>query len=199
MDHAAPPATTSGDLDPTDALFLKAWIQAHPSLFRRAERLTRGDSHTAQDRLSQTALKALPAFRRSPEIIRNPEGFLFLVLEHVHVDALRRESREKRIFDNSASDRIETCQAPTSLNDQLENRDMIGQIGRQLSTLSETQQRLFNLMFLLERPYSEIADEFKITQALVRKRVQLLRTKLSLAVGHSQNRSRNVRRDECSC
>lgn len=189
MDPSFLPPKTTGDVDPADTVFLKAWVQVRPSLFRRAQRLTRGDSHTAQDRLSQTAVKALPVFRRSCHMIRNPEGFLFLMLEHVHVDALRRENRERRLFDDSAADRIETCRGPTSLHDHLEDRDMIGRISRQLNTLSESQRRLFDLVFLSERSYGEIADELRITQALVRKRVQLLRTHLRHVVGHSQSQS----------
>lgn len=44
--------------------------------------------------------------------------------------------------------------------------------------LSDAQRMLFQLKFEEERPYSEIAAAFGISEALARKRVELLRKKL---------------------
>ena len=57
--------------------------------------------------LSVTALKSLEVLRRIPERIRDPQGFLFLVLRHVHLDSARQEAREKRVFDKEAMWRME--------------------------------------------------------------------------------------------
>ena len=57
-------------------------------------------------------------------------------------------------------------------------QEELEQVRQALMQLSDAQRMLFQLKFEEERPYSEIAAAFGISEALARKRVELLRKKL---------------------
>lgn len=165
-----------------DRLFEESWRAVYPELTRRANRRARGNITLAQEWLSATAIKALLFFRRSSERIREPQGFLFLVLEHVFIDSLRRSKREGQLFDYSIDlehDHQALLAAPwVSVLERTELCERLAQVSRQVEQLSSTQRRLFALRFIDDLPYPQIAAELGITQPLVRKRVQLLRAAL---------------------
>ncbi|WP_230014235.1 RNA polymerase sigma factor [Pseudomonas chlororaphis] len=165
-----------------DRLFEASWRAVYPELMRRANRRARGNLTLAQEWLSSTAVKALLFFRRSPERIREPQGFLFLVLDHVFLDSLRRSKREEQLFDYSidlALDHQALLAAPcVSVFESTEQFERLVQLGCRLEQLPLPQRRLFEMRFVEELPYPQIAAELGIAQPLVRKRVQLLREAL---------------------
>ncbi|PAU65647.1 RNA polymerase subunit sigma-70 [Pseudomonas sp. PIC25] len=176
-----------------DRLFEQSWRAVQPNLRKRAQRLARGDRERAEEWLSNTALKALLFLRRAPERVRDPEGFMFLVLEHVYLDSARHHQRESRLFDHGVdlhSEQIDRFASPANLLERLEQLERLAQIGAAVARLPLPQQRLFELRFIEERPYADIADELGITQPLVRKRVQLLRNRLGDQI-FSQGRSQH--------
>ncbi|MGE7955771.1 RNA polymerase sigma factor [Pseudomonas sp. NPDC089530] len=165
-----------------DRLFEASWRAVYPELMRRANRRARGNLGQAQECLSNTALKALLFFRRSPERIREPQGFLFLVLDHVFLDSLRRRKREEQLFDYSidlAHDHQALLAEPcVSVFEHTEQFERLVQLGCRVEQLPLPQRRLFEMRFVEELPYPQIAAELGIGQPLVRKRVQLLREAL---------------------
>lgn len=162
-----------------DRLFEASWRAVQPELRRRARRLARGNADGAQEWLAATAIKALLFFRRSPEQIRDPHGFLFLVLDHVFLDSRRRSARERRLFDDSVDleeDQHQLMAAPqVSVLERTELLETLGLLTRRVARMPGPQQQLFEMRFVDDLPYPEIAAELGITQPLVRKRVQLLR------------------------
>ncbi len=169
-----------------DRLFEQTWQAAQGNLQRRARYLANGDGHLAEEWLSCTALKALRMFRRAPTRIRNPQGFLFLVLQHVFVDSVRHCSREQRLFDANAADSIEQAASPMEMLESMARRRLLEQIAKTAAQLPPEQQQLFQHYFIAERSYADIADELGIAQTLVRKRVQLLREKLDRLTSRSR-------------
>ena len=93
------PNQPGGNETGSDRLFEESWRAAQAGLRKRAQRLARGNSHRAEEWLSSTAVKALLFLRQSPERVRDPQGFLFLVLEHVYLDSARHQIREDRLID----------------------------------------------------------------------------------------------------
>jgi RNA polymerase sigma-70 factor (ECF subfamily) len=178
-----------------DRRFEESWRAAQRALYRRALRLTRGDHDGADDLVSATAIKSLQILRRAPEKIRDPQGFLFLVLRHVHLDMVRRETREKRIFDEDATRRREEGEelpeAATGMSrtplDALLVAERMKSLTRALDRLKPQQRALFELAFFQERAYPEIAQTLGVSAALARKRVQLLRERLRMLTKSSQN------------
>jgi RNA polymerase sigma-70 factor (ECF subfamily) len=172
-----------------DACFTTSWLAVHEKLRRRARYLTRGDDAQAEDLLSCTALKALQLLRHSAARIHNPEGFFFLVLQHAYIDSVRREQRETRLFDHEAAEQIELLAAPQSLSESLSYKKTLEQLVRLLSRLPQTQQQLFALAFIEGASYVEIAASLDISNALVRKRIQLLRDKLHFMIQSPQTQT----------
>nr|WP_251029298.1 sigma-70 family RNA polymerase sigma factor [Pseudomonas fluorescens] len=165
-----------------DQLFEASWRAVYEELKRRAVRRAKGNTELGQEWLSATAVKALLFFRRSPERIRDPEGFLFLVLNHVFLDSLRRSKREGRLFDHSIDlqhDHQAILAAPcVSVLERTELYERLAQVDLRVAQLPLMQRRLFEMRFVDDMPYPQIAAELGITLPLVRKRVQLLRAAL---------------------
>ena len=178
-----------------DRCFEESWRTARQALYRRALRLTRGDQGRAEELLSVTALKSLEVLRRIPERIRDPQGFLFLVLRHVHLDSARQEAREKRVFDKEAMWRMEEegKEIPGGMDETRTPLDIflvaerLESLSRAFGYLKPRQRALFDLFFLQECAYPEIAQALDISAALARKRVQLLRERLRTLTKSSQN------------
>ncbi|WP_236080100.1 sigma-70 family RNA polymerase sigma factor [Pseudomonas aeruginosa] len=63
--------------------------------------------------------------------------------------------------------------------ERLEQLERLDQVDKALASLSRQQQQLFELRFIEELPYADIASQLGIAPPLVRKRVQLLRSRLS--------------------
>ncbi|MGC5703881.1 sigma-70 family RNA polymerase sigma factor [Pseudomonas sp. NFXW11] len=165
-----------------DQLFEASWKAVLPGLQRRARQLARGNTDGAQEWLAATAIKALLFFRRAPGRIRDPQGFLFLVLDHVFVDSCRRRSREQRLFVDLADvedDPKQQLESPQiSVLEQVELLEALAQISRRVAQLPLQKRRLFELKFVDDLPYPHIAAELGMNQPLARKHVQLLREAL---------------------
>ncbi|HCK5608402.1 RNA polymerase sigma factor [Pseudomonas aeruginosa] len=176
------PNQPGGNETGSDRLFEESWRAAQAGLRKRAQRLARGNSHRAEEWLSSTAVKALLFLRQSPERVRDPQGFLFLVLEHVYLDSARHQIREDRLIDRGIDlhdGQLERFAAVGSPLERLEQLERLDQVDKTLASLSRQQQQLFELRFIEELPYADIASQLGIAPPLVRKRVQLLRSRLS--------------------
>lgn len=176
------PNQPGGNETGSDRLFEESWRAAQAGLRKRAQRLARGNSHRAEEWLSSTAVKALLFLRQSPERVRDPQGFLFLVLEHVYLDSARHQIREDRLIDRGIDlhdGQLERFAAVGSPLERLEQLERLDQVDKALASLSRQQQQLFELRFIEELPYADIASQLGIAPPLVRKRVQLLRSRLS--------------------
>ncbi len=165
-----------------DRLFESSWRAVLPGLQRRARQLARGNADGAQEWLAAAAIKALLFFRRSPERIRDPQGFLFLVLEHVFLDSCRRRTREQRLFVDLADveqDPMQQLEASQlSVLEHVELLEALAQLSRRVAQLPLKKRRLFELKFIEDLSYPHIAAELGMNQPLARKHVQLLREQL---------------------
>ncbi|MGE8412831.1 MAG: RNA polymerase sigma factor [Pseudomonas sp.] len=165
-----------------DRLFESSWRAVLPGLQRRARQLARGNADGAQEWLAAAAIKALLFFRRSPERIRDPQGFLFLVLEHVFLDSCRRRTREQRLFVDLADVEQDPMQqlesSQLSVLEHVELLEALARLSRRVAQLPLKKRQLFELKFIEELSYPHIAAELGINQPLARKHVQLLREQL---------------------
>lgn len=165
-----------------DQLFEASWRAVQSELKRRALRRAKGDQDQGQEWLAATAIKALLFFRRSPERIRDPQGFLFLVLDHVFFDSLRRRKREGRLIDETIDlehDHLAVLAAPcASVLERVECYERLERVEAHVALLPMPQRRLFEMRFIEDLSYPQIAAELQVKLPLVRKRVQLLRIAL---------------------
>ncbi len=168
-----------------DRMFVESWKRVRPELSRRARRLADGHLDRAEDLLSATAMKAMLFMRRSPELMTDPDGFLFVVLRHVFLDNIRRQQRERGVFDDNVEaddDRMAASTAAVlSQSQRIELQEQLESVVSAVRRLSRDQKQLFGMRFVQELPYPTIARRLNINQALARKRVQLLRARLRKA------------------
>ncbi|AXE29432.1 RNA polymerase subunit sigma-24 [Chromobacterium phragmitis] len=159
-----------------------AWREIQPKLQRRARHLCKGDSHRADELLSDTALKVHLYLQHSASRVQNLAGFIFLVLNHAFLDATRRRGRENRVFDRDcdwdADHIIEYASGNATPEQQLDLKQQLDGMAQARAALNPQQQQLFTLKFEQDQSYPEIASALGINQALARKRVELLRKKL---------------------
>lgn len=156
-----------------------AWREVQAKLRRRARQLCKGDSHRADELLSDTALKVHLYLQHSSDRVQNLSGFLFLALNHAFLDHARRQGREGRVFDRDSDyddDHI-AGQAVSSFTpeQQLALKQQLARMDRALIALNPQQQQLFTLKFEQDLPYPKIASMLDINEPLARKRVELLR------------------------
>jgi RNA polymerase sigma-70 factor (ECF subfamily) len=168
-------------------MFRRKLARRLPDTFRRARKLAKGNIWQAEEWLSDAALKSLEILRRIPERIHNPQGFLFLALQHAYLDGIRKATREKRMIDHDASP--EQSEEPAATQTPFEvfaGKEHLERLCRSLSRLDPAWQRLFVLAFIEECPYPEIAARLEISVALARKRIQRLRGELRRLTKSSQ-------------
>jgi len=182
-----------------DESFERAWRTIHFDLERRALQLMKGDRPAAEELVADTALKTLLYMRRMPARIRNPEGFMFIVLNHVFLDSVRHADRERRVMrpapdlDEDHSPEV-AARSPTPSR-VLELNETLSSIAATVDELSAEKRQLFALKFEQELPYAAIAGELHINEGLARKRVELLRRTLRQAAEEGVRRQRSHRCD----
>ena len=139
-------------------------------LGRRARQLTHGDHDRAEELLSRTALKAFLYICQFSERVFDAEGFLFLVLNHTFLDSARRHTREEKVIDPMSIwipiPSMPWRPVPLHPLQALLMQEELEQVRQALMQLSDAQRMLFQLKFEEERPYSEIAAAFGISEAL---------------------------------
>ncbi|CAM2138349.1 MULTISPECIES: RNA polymerase sigma factor [Paraburkholderia] len=158
------------------------WRDVQGKLRRRARLLCKGDPSRADDLLSDTALKVHLYMQRSPDRVKNLAGFFFLALNHAFLDHARRRGREDRVIEHGAEWEDEQCIAVADralpIDQQLALKQQLARMEAAVAELAPAQRTLFALKFEDELPYPQIADTLGISEALARKRVELLRKKL---------------------
>ena len=159
-----------------DIIFEATWKEIKHILYRKAFRLTNGNGADAEDLMATTAIKAIKFLRHSPELVHHPQGFLFLVLQHVYLDFIRRKQREDRLFERCEDISLSPHVVSSgSLFECLRHVEQLEQISTLIDRLPPAQQQLFDMIFIKEHTYEEVTEKLGISQSLARKRVQLLR------------------------
>ncbi len=168
-----------------DEMFVDAWNAVLPDLRRRALRLTSGHPDRAEDLVANTALKALVFMRRSPEMLSDPNSFLFVVLRHVFLDSVRRNGREEKVIEFGGDDDAGFEPRPDGLGEPhaLEVEQQLRRVMTVVESMKAEHQRLFAYRFIDDLPYPAIADRLNINESVARKRIQLLRRRLRNSLG----------------
>jgi RNA polymerase sigma factor (sigma-70 family) len=127
------------------------------------------DAELAADLTAETFAAALGARRR----YRHQRGggadsWLFAIAYHKLGDAQRRGCAEDRARRRLGIERIELTDDDIARIDRLGQPDSVGELVRELPP---DQQEAIQAHVIEERGYSEIAADFKTSEAVVRKRV----------------------------
>lgn len=175
-------APSQQNLHVSDSLLCSSLQKNWPALRRRARHLSMGDQALADDLLAEASLKLLLYKRKHQVDNGDLTGLLFVVLNHVFLDKLRRERREQQFIEYSDFSENDVAMkqigTQTDSSERLELGQSLEQIYQAFELLSAEQQQLFRLKFEQNLSYAMIAEQLGINQALARKRVEILRRRL---------------------
>jgi RNA polymerase sigma factor (sigma-70 family) len=126
------------------------------------------DAELAADLTAETFAAALAGRRRYRPQRGGADSWLFAIAYHKLGDAQRRGCAEVRARRRLGIERIELTDDDIARIDQLGQPDSVGELVRELPP---DQQEAIQAHVIEERGYSEIAADFKTSEAVVRKRV----------------------------
>lgn len=162
------------------------WRTHYSHLVRRARTLCGGSRDNAEDLVSRATLRLIQFVDRDDRPVREIDAMFWRILRNLAIDEHRSARRAALIYDHSVDLGTEpdACRLPPAVDDchaQLAANQAVAVLQRQVERLPEDARALFTYRFIDERPYSEIARHFEISEALARKRVQKLRAQLATA------------------
>jgi RNA polymerase sigma-70 factor, ECF subfamily len=145
-------------------LFYSRYFERMLVFFARRTR----DAELAADLTAETFAAALGARRRYRQQRGGADSWLFAIAYHKLADAQRRGCAEDRARRRLGIERIELTDDDIARIDRLGQPDSVAELVRELPA---DQQEAIQAHVVEERGYSEIAADFKTSEAVVRKRV----------------------------
>lgn len=127
-----------------------------PLVWRTAYRLLGNHADTA-DCFQETFLAALELSRRQP--VRNVSGLLVRLATTRAIDRLRQRGRRERQVTGGTADQVWAAGDPA---DQVQDRELVGQLRRAIGELPEQEAKVFCLRYLNEMSYWQIGRELSI-------------------------------------
>ncbi len=165
---------------PAEGEFWPVWMTHHGQMRGLAMRLLRGNEADAEDALSIAMLRAERAY--DPEKIRNPAAWFNRLVRNACIDQLRQRNRAPNLGDGleEALNGTETsgfAAIPSGEEALLSHEGFVETLCAVLDLPPELMEPLL-LRCFAERSYDEIARDMGLSNAAVRKRVQLARQHL---------------------
>lgn len=177
----APPSTLE--------LFWRRWEQYRPALFQQCLRLLGGDKADAEEAMSITLLSATQQFTHASPSIRDERAWLKRILFNACMDVHRYRKRfisPGTHAEHPHAEEPEPASGDTevSAEEVLLAQERSRELQDHIQALPASLRVPLIMRFYRDMSYPEIAEELKLTNCNVRKRVQLaysqLRTALSL-------------------
>lgn len=171
-------AITLADCEPID--LGSKWQTSYPILMRRARKLVRGGSQDPEDLISEAMVKVLNYLSLQREA-ENFVGLMLVSLLQVYLDGNRKQGN--RIFAGAGEFSDVVGYGDTGMDMPCVERSYIaketlGDIFDYLATMPPGAQQLFQLRFVSDLSYGEIAQAMGITEVCARQKVKKLRQKL---------------------
>lgn len=163
--------------------FWAAWMTHEGLMKGLAMRLMQGNEADAEDALGAAMLRAERAF--DPQAIHNPAAWFSRLVRNACIDHYRYRSRAPTLGDGMETTLEEDLPAspaalapPRSGEDELLSNEGLRETLCAILELPEELMEPLLLRCLAERSYDEIARDMGLSNAAVRKRVQLARQHL---------------------
>jgi RNA polymerase sigma-70 factor (ECF subfamily) len=180
--------------DTDTALVVRARTGDRPAfeeLVRRTSRLVfarlfldTGNAHRAEDLLQETLLLAF----RSLKNLENPDQFrpwLLTIAHHAMIDAARRDSRQKRIGANGATDAGSLGTVPASglsPEDAAEREELRQSVLSVLRSMPEEYRLPLTMRYITGADYDTISEQLGLTngslRGLLHRGLKMLRDRL---------------------
>jgi RNA polymerase sigma-70 factor (ECF subfamily) len=165
--------------------FWPLWTEHQPRLRHCCLRWLDGNNTHVEDALSLAREKSYHYFTETKEPIRNPFSWLCKLTYTICIDMQREQKKQLRLCKtaNACPNQFFFSTTTTECLEDLVLRDrQLEQLDKAIHGLSPELQQVIYHRFIDEMDYPEIAEQMQITQANVRKRVQLARARLRATV-----------------
>lgn len=161
--------------------FWQVWAKHHDYLRKQSLKLMAGNLPDAEDALSVAMLNGHRAF--SAHVIHNERAWLTRVLHNACMDHYRNHRRYSKWPEQTDPREVEPIESPFAARPQSPEDDLLGRehVADLLVTLLSLPDTLLEPLVMRcfqDMAYSEIAERLNLTNAAVRKRVELARKKM---------------------
>lgn len=139
-----------------------------------------------EDLYQEVWLRALRAFDRFDEDRGRFRQWIFGICRHVLLEAIRGSRLERPAADGTGTDGFAFSRViadASSVSRRCARHEGVEALASAFAELPEEERRLVRMRGLEARDHSEIAEEFGLTPAALRKRWQRLRDRLLLTAG----------------
>jgi RNA polymerase sigma-70 factor (ECF subfamily) len=165
--------------------FWKIWLEHREHLRRQSLRLMSGNQADAEDALSAAMLKASQKFAEYADSIVNERAWLSRLLHNACMDVYRAQRKQARWIAEQpvGEEEGEAASQPVAATERSPeelalSREQLAQLQDEVVKLPASLRRPFLMRFVQNLSYDEIAGELELTNAAVRKRIQLARERL---------------------
>ncbi|WP_073604089.1 RNA polymerase sigma factor [Vibrio aerogenes] len=165
----------------TSDSFWPLWSEYQSRLRHCCLRWLNGNYAQVEDALSQAREKSYRYFTETKEPIRNPYSWLCKLTYTICIDIRRDQKKQLQLCDIATACPNQfffSSTATESLEEGIQRDKLLEQLDQAIHCLSPELQKVIHHRFIEEMDYPEIAEQMQISQANVRKRVQLARARL---------------------
>ncbi len=172
------------------AAFWDVWLLHQDHLLRQCLRIMSGNVADAEDALSSAMMRASSRYEVYADEIINQRAWLSRLVRNSCIDHFRGEQRRHRLLEKHApgsSARHYTEPQPVppagatlqpSPEQKAIDRSLLSRLAEDIRRLPEHLRRPLMMRFLQDKSYAEIAETLGLSNAAVRKRIQLARQRL---------------------
>lgn len=172
------------------AAFWDVWLRHQDHLLRQCLRIMSGNMADAEDALSSAMLRASSRYESYADEIVDERAWLSRLVRNSCIDHFRTEKRRQRLLEAHASRRARSGGDPgparppasatiePSPEQKAIDRSLLSHLVDDIRRLPEHLRQPLMMRFLQDMSYAEIAETLSLTNAAVRKRIQLARQRL---------------------
>ncbi|WP_269748119.1 RNA polymerase sigma factor [Enterovibrio coralii] len=157
------------------------WGNNHSRLRNCCMRWLNGNVARVEDAMSQARDKSYHHYLRKSEQINSPFSWLCKLTYNICIDILRDHKKQLNLCEtvSHSPDLFYFSHVTTEpLEDEIQRENTLNDVVRAYEKLTPDLQRVVRYRFIEELEYPEIAEMLQISQANVRKRVQLARRQI---------------------
>jgi RNA polymerase sigma factor (sigma-70 family) len=190
IDQAAAVVRTASPATQNGAAFWDVWLRHQDHLLRQCLRIMSGNVADAEDALSSAMMRASTRYEVYADEIINERAWLSRLVRNCCIDHFRAVQRRHRLLERHApgrtgGQRTELQAVPPagatlqpSPEQNAIDRSLLSRLAEDMRRLPEHLRRPLMMRFLQDKSYAEIAETLSLTNATVRKRIQLARQRL---------------------
>lgn len=172
------------------AAFWEVWLLHQDHLLRQCLRIMSGNMADAEDALSSAMMRASSRYEIYADEIINQRAWLSRLVRNSCIDHFRAEQRRHRLLERHApgsNARHYTEPQPVppagatlqpSPEQKAIDRSLLSRLAEDIRCLPDHLRRPLMMRFLQDKSYAEIAEALGLSNAAVRKRIQLARQRL---------------------